>query len=156
MTSVVARFDEETFPLLWSTAFGYAEAVPAEHGERRIEVPLQIVATDRWYETADAGVDAFEATGAVRIWRERPELWPPGPAPHFGVVLLAGGQPFEDLSILDGIERLPAVDWANAPTADALATRSPEHIRLERGFEPIDAWFESHVDDWLNLGGGRQ
>lgn len=159
--SVVARFDEETFPLLWSTALRYAEAVPAEHGDRRMDAPLEIIATDRWYEsTANAGVDAFEATGAVRIWRERPEdldqPWPPGPGPHFGVILLAGDQPFEDLPLLDGVVRLLAVDWADAPTADALPTAVLDRLRLEHGFEPVDVRFESHLDDWLGLGGEPQ
>jgi hypothetical protein len=155
--SVVARFDEATFPLLWATALRYAEALPAEHGDRRMEVPLEIIATERWYEAADADVDAFEATGAVRIWRERPEgprrPWPPGPGPHFGVILLAGGQSSDDLSLLDRVERLLAVDWTDAPTADALATRVSDRFWLEDGFEPVDARFESYLDGWLGLGG---
>ena len=156
----MANFDEETFPLLWATALRYAEAVPAEHGERRIEAPLQVIATDRWYETmADSGVEIFEATGAVRIWRERPTgpdgTWRPGPGPHFGVLLLAGDQFLEYPPLLEGLQTVLAVDWADAPAAGALAAHVSDRLPLEHGFEPVDALFENYLDVWLGSGGDR-
>lgn len=151
--SVVAGFDEDTFPLLWSTALSYAEAVPGEHGDRRTEVPLQIIATEQWYEAADLRVDAFEATGAVRIWRERPtddvRTWPPGPGSRLGVVLLAGDRTLADLSFLNTADRILEVDWADAPTWDRITTRTTDRIRLEDEYEPFDAHIESRIDDWL-------
>lgn len=154
--SVVARFDEDTFPLLWSTALSYCEPRPAEHGDQPQGVPLEILAMDRWYESiAGDALDKFEATGAVRIWRQRPEPelnlpWPPGPGRRFGVLLLKAGQASED-EIFDDVEQILTVDWAGGAVDSQPSGDATIQLQLDSAFDPVDALLEFQLDDWLGL-----
>jgi len=158
--TVTSRFDDELFPFLWATARIYAESVPAEHGDRRPDAPLELIAIDGpWYEgtrddsEAIDSVSAFEATGAVKVRRERQrdagDFWTPGPGRHFGVVLWPDLSTEADVRLMDQVERLVVVRWPQDRLTEGWASRQVEEVALEDDTPPFRYLFENRLDEWL-------
>lgn len=157
--TVVSRYDEDLFPILWATARIYAEGAPAEHGTRRDDAPLVVLA-DRaaWAETREEdswvtdSIREYEATGAVRVLdaRSAGDTAGPGPGRNYGMVLWPD-RPRDDLAPwrLDGIVVIPDErgaeewGWADADTLRVVGDTPP----------PLQLLFEQQLDDWLGAGG---
>jgi len=155
--SVVSTFDDELFPLLWATALTYAEPAPAEHGARHLDAPLKVIATSgSWYEGIQGdnarpidSISAFEATGAVLVFRDSDDLWAHSSGRRFGVVLWPDSSTADDLPLMRGLERLAVLHWPDYRVERAWLPLESEDLPIEGDTPPFQHIFEARLDEWL-------
>ena len=158
---VAARFDPELFPILWATALLYSEAAPAEHGEDFEGAPLEIDATTTtWFAATENGgfdvdsIDSYEATGAVRVTRVRPDGatdgWMPGPGRHFGLALWPDGPAFENADMMQSVDRAAVLPALTRPVPGGLPFDFTTLPAIS-GAPPLLAIVEQLLDEWLGI-----
>jgi hypothetical protein len=155
--SIAARFDDQLFPFYWAVARTYADAGPAEFAPVRSDAPLNVVTLDQaWYSEAGDGddrpidsVDAFEASGAVRIHADMDSLWSGSVGRRFGIALWPEASNSEDRRIMEGIEQMVSFSWANGPAHQSWIPQQAVQRTLAGEFPAFNFEFELQLDAWL-------